>query len=768
MTRSRSTFAFCVHSLILLLCLTETTNAQEINLKRQINIYELPHLEVEIDIDADLTEDVWKQALKIDLNYETDPGENTTPLARTEAYLFENGDAIHIGFIAYDNDPESIRDYLTDRDKIWESDFVGIKFDTFGEKRKAFQFFVNALGIQADATQEDFRGDDSNWDALWDSAGKITDFGYVVEMAIPFKSLRFPQSSEPQEWGFEILRFYPRAFRHRFANTPVDRNISCRVCQFDRLRGFANAKPSESLQFTPTLVIGQTESREDAFSPWEDSGIDNEVGLDFRWGITQDIILNATLNPDFSQVEADAAQLDVNNTDSLFLEEKRPFFLDGRDYFNTLRNLVYTRNIAAPDYGVKVTGQSNGHSFGAFVVNDETTQMIIPGRLGSSSYSFDEALGDTSSENQVLRYSYDFGNKNTAGLMYTHRSADNYDNRTFSFDGNYWLDEFNSVSLQYIATDTESPAQMVDAFADETDLIVDPTMSGDLLVAEYKYRSRNWWADFSYLDIDEGFRADLGFIRRSDFNKWVIGGGHRWFPDNGNNGWTRIALSGDYDRTEDQSGELLEEELEMRFAVNGAYQSEFRAGAGIRDRLWYALDNGDLNPELYRENFHYMRGQFRPIGELELELFTEWGDKVDVDNYRIGEQFRLRPEIEWQINTHWLTRLEYNFVDFDAAGASLFRAKIINYRLTYQFDVRSFLRFTLQRTDVSQNQANYIDDVDAEYKSQSMQLLYSYKVNPQTLFFAGYSDGGFQDDTVSSIEKTDRAVFMKFSYAWQL
>jgi len=587
-------------------------------------------------------------------------------------------------------------------------------------------------------------------------------------MAIPFKSLRFSQSDKPQEWGLEILRFYPRDFRHRFANTPVDRNISCRVCQFDKIRGFANAKPSESLQFTPTLVVGQTESREDALTPWQDSGVENEVGLDFRWGVTQDIILNATINPDFSQVEADAAQLDVNNTDSLFLEEKRPFFLDGRDYFNTLRNLVYTRNIAAPDYGVKVTGQSNGHSFGAFVVNDETTQMIIPGRLGSSSYVFDDDLGDTSSENQVLRYAYDFGNKNTAGLMYTHRAADDYDNRTFSFDANYWLDEFNSFSIQYISTDTESPDQLVNEFVDELDINVDPEMQGDALIAEYRYQSRNWWANFDYLDIDKGFRADLGFIRRSDFNKWVVGGGHRWFPESEDSWWTRISLSGDYDQTEDQSGELLEEEVELKFNVNGAYQSELRTGIGARDRLWYTSDNGNLTPELFRENFQFIRGQFRPIGDLELELFTEWGDKVDFDNYRIGKQFRVRPELEWQINTHWLTRLEYNYVDFDAAGDDLFEANIINYRLTYQFDVRSFLRFTLQRTDISQNQSNYIDDVDAVYKAQSVQLLYSYKISPQTLFFAGYSDGGFQDDTISTIEKTDRAIFMKFSYAWQL
>ena len=764
MTKRRPPQLRTIICCIFLLLFAQLATSEEVNLKRQLKVHQLPHLDSTIAVDASLDEPIWQQALKVDLNYETDPGENIAPPVKTQVYLFENGDTLYIGFNALDDNPQAIRDFLTDRDNVWDSDFVGIKFDTFGESRKAFQFFVNALGVQADATQEDFRGDDSSWDAIWQSAGKVTDTGYIVEMAIPFKTLRFPGSDQAQQWGVEILRFYPRDFRHRIANTPVDRNIACRVCQFDKIEGFANIKPSENLLLTPTLVVGSSESREDVFDPWDKSGVDNEVGLDFRWGITQDIYLNATLNPDFSQVEADAPQLDINNPFSIFLQEKRPFFLDGQDYFNTLRRLVHTRNIVAPDYGVKVTGQSNGHSFGVIAVNDEHTNILIPSSQGSSVYE----AQNVNSENQVLRYSYDMGNKNNLGFIHTERSGNGYSNKVTSFDGKYWFDQHHSIGVQYMYSDTRNPQDLIDEFADDDDFLVAPKMSGDAVIFEFNHNSRNWWGYADYIEYDKEFRADLGFIGRVDYDKKVLGLGHRWYPDSQDSWWTRMTFGGDWDITHDSTGLELEEETEINFHIVGKLQSNMRVGIGTRERYW--------NGESFDESIRLLRAEFQPASGLKMGARFDWGDKVDFDNTRLGEEIRFRPFVDWQINRHWFTSLDYNHVDFDIPDGDLFTARLTNFRLTYQLDIRSFLRFTMQRTDISRVVGNYIDDdndpttpvVDATYKSVSSQLLYSYKINPQTLFFAGYSDSGYQDDEIFQIEETSRSIFMKFSYAWQL
>ena len=734
--------------------------AEQIKDRRKID-HQLPYLEAQIELDGNLSEQVWNQALKIALDYETSPAENQPAHVKTEVFLFENGETLFVGFNALDPNPEKIRDYLTDRDNLWNSDFVGIKFDTFGESRKAFQFFVNALGVQADATQEDFRGDDSSWDAIWESNGRLTESGYIVEMAIPFKALRFPDTGHQQSWGVEILRFVPRDVRHRIANAPVNRDISCRICQFDQLTGFSRIRPSKSLQLVPTLVVGRTESREDPINdPWQSGGIDKQAGIDFRWGITQDIVLNATINPDFSQVEADAAQLDVNRTFSIFVQEKRPFFLDGADYFTTFNRLVHTRDIIEPDYGLKVTGQTNSHSFGIFAVNDKHTSFLIPGNQSSELVQLENA----ESQNQVLRYSLDTGNKNNIGILATNRTGDDYSNRVIALDGKYWFDQNHSLSVQYMTSDSKYSDDIVNDYS----LVNTKNLSDNAYTINLNHNSRNWWGYINHQEFGKDFRADLGFLTKVDFNKSVVGLGHRWFPQQQNSWWTEIAIGGDWDITHDISGLELEEETELKLELQGAYQSFYKLGMGKRNRYFDDNLEDSLQGEYFDEKFIFVRASLTPIEALNLRTLFEWSDAIDFSNSRLGKSFRASPGITWQHGQHLNTKLEYTHVDFDVDDGDLFDAAIVNIRVNYQLDTRSSIRFTLQELAVDRYPELYTDDVDKQFKSRSSQLLYSYKVNPQTLFFAGYSDRGFQDDQLSTIEKTGKSLFMKYSYAWQI
>ncbi len=748
-------YIFLINSIF---SIAPTLAADNILVNKNHREYSLPYHPSAILVDAKLDEAVWQSALKISLNYETNPGENTLPPVTTEALLYENGKSIFVAFIAHDPNPELIKDYLTDRDNIWDSDMVGIKFDTFGESRIAYQFFVNALGVQADATQEDFKGDNSNWDAIWDSAGRVTKTGYIVEMEIPFNAIRFPESKQPQKWAFELLRFYPRDFRHRIANTPVDRNIACRICQFDKLTGLNNAKPSNNVRLIPTLVMGRTDSKENATSDWSKGDFNQELGLDLRWGITQDIYLNATINPDFSQVEADAAQLDVNNPFTIFVNEKRPFFLDGASYFETYNQTVHTRNIIAPDYGLKTTGQINGHSFGLFTVNDEHTSILLPSRLAS----LVDTQYDKKSENVVARYSYDLGNRNKIGLMHTDRSGDDYHNAMSSIDGKYWFDEYHYVDYQYMYSETRNPQYLIDNYANDSDyqdFSLSPNISGDAYTIDMGHESRNWWGYVRYVEFDKNFRADLGFISQVDYDKTTVGVGRRIHPTKPNSWWSLISFGTDWDHTFDSTGIKLEEEVEANLWVEGKLQSYLELGIGKRSRYW--------NARHYDETYQFMHAEFYPFAGLKLALGGDFGEKVDIANDGMGEETAFNPEVSWQINQNWLTSIDYYHYKFDRPEGNLFVARLNNFRVTYQFSIRSFLRFSLQKTDISANPELYIDNVDNTYKELSSQLLYSYKINPQTLFFAGYTDNGYQDDTIEQIKKTGRSVFMKFSYAWQ-
>jgi hypothetical protein len=181
----------------------------------------------DITVDARLDEPAWQNALAIPLEFETRPGENTKPPVETHCLVTYDPSRVYVAFRAYDPDPGSIRAHLSDRDTAFDDDFVGIVFDTFNDERRAFEFFVNPLGVQMDLFNDDVGGNEtSSWDAIWESAGRITDHGYVVEVAIPFHQLRFPSVDGVQTWGFDALRFYPRSDRHRISSHPLDRDCT--------------------------------------------------------------------------------------------------------------------------------------------------------------------------------------------------------------------------------------------------------------------------------------------------------------------------------------------------------------------------------------------------------------------------------------------------------------------------------------------------------------------------------------------------------------
>ncbi|TFG39015.1 MAG: hydrolase, partial [Candidatus Aminicenantes bacterium] len=317
----------------------------------------VPRVDSPVGVDAVLDEDVWDQALRLELPYEQRPGDSTPAEVETEVLLAYGESHVYAAFIAHDPDPSQICAHLSDRDKIWSDDWVLLVLDTFNSERQAYNFACNPLGVQGD-TYESPHGEDESWDATWDSAGRLTGDGYIVEMAIPFSSLRFQRTEGEQVWGFDVARSYPRSVSYRFGIFEVDRDSNCYACQYPKLIGFAGASPGRNLEFDPTVSAVTTQERKDwpegDFSELDSS---QDFGLTARWGVTPNLTLSGTANPDFSQVEADAWQLDVNKQFALFYDEKRPFFTEGAEIFRDRLSGVYTRTLADPSWGLKLTGK---------------------------------------------------------------------------------------------------------------------------------------------------------------------------------------------------------------------------------------------------------------------------------------------------------------------------------------------------------------------------------------------------------------------------
>jgi hypothetical protein len=717
----------------------------------------LPRTSGEVTVDGILDEVVWQAAAQIELKYETNPGDSIPARVKTIAYLMEDGANLYVGFAATDPDPSAVRAYLRDRDSAYNDDFVGIYIDTYSDGRRAYAFLANALGVQTDLIYNEAGGrgfgqqESDAWDVIWDSAGKINASGYAVEIKIPLTQLRFPAAEGLKTWGIELTRTYPRGKRYRFSNNPNDRNVNCFVCQFGDMHGLADAEPGRDLEIVPTVTALQSSTTDDpGIDPLDSQNTSVEAGLNVRWGVSPDLTVNLAINPDFSQIEADAAQLDVNNRFALFFPEKRPFFLEGADYFHTPLQAVFTRTIASPEVGLKLTGKRGNHTFGLITAQDEITNLVLPEHFSSGSTTLEQS-------NTVLigRYSRGFENTSSVGALATIRDGDGYRNIVAGLDARWWINDQHKIIAQHLESETEYPL--------ETALEFDQPLgafSGSASSVGYEFDSRNWFARFRYLRLGEGYRNDLGFQRRSGVYRQSVNLAHIWHGED-ESWWTRVRLRGQYDILHKDDGEFAARYLMVRLGVGGPMQSwvnlSVREGAEQDDGFVFNKQGIGLYTE------------FRPRSGLALTFFIEDGEQIDFANNRLADQLFFKSTIDWNVGRNLLLGIDTLLVDLDTKdGETIFEASVLDTRVTWQFNVRSFLRFTWQRAETMRNPAVYMEEVDANSRNDGRQLLYSYKMNPQTVFFLGYSDQFLDDDDLDGLTVSDRNIFLKVGYAWNL
>jgi hypothetical protein len=280
------------------------------------SIFTIPSLENPVHLDGIMDDSEWGFGPKIRLPFEVDPGNNSSAPVDTFCRIAFDDAYLYFGCVASDPNPELIRVFITDRDGLDGHDKIVLFLDPFDDSRRAMTFGVNPLGVQQDGTIDEQRSDyfDSSWDGIWDSFGRITERGFVIEAAVPFKTLRFPNTSDPQSWRFFIERTWPRSAEVTTRTGPIVRSNPCVLCQASHVNGVIATNAGINLELRPTLTSGRTDERDDNLSSGLTAGdLRREFGLDLRWNPTSDITLSGTLNPDFSQVEADAAQLDINN-----------------------------------------------------------------------------------------------------------------------------------------------------------------------------------------------------------------------------------------------------------------------------------------------------------------------------------------------------------------------------------------------------------------------------------------------------------------------
>jgi len=713
------------------------------------SVYMVPRIASGIRVDGVLDDEVWESALLLELNYEFEPGENVPPPVRTEVMLAYDDNNFYAAFRCYDPDTSAIRSRYWDHDNCFRDDTVAVILDTFDDERRSYILISNPVGSQYDAIKTQ-QGEDSSWDAIWESAGRIYDWGYSVEMVIPFSSLRFQRSDGNQVWGFDAWRAYPRSFRHLIGLVPFDRSNNCLLCQMVKIEGFEGADPGRNTEINPTITAVRTDERADLpGGDFERANQEAEVGITVRWGITPNMTLSATANPDFSQVEADALQLDINEPFALYYQERRPFFTEGADFFShPMLDVVYTRTMRDPLWGFKLTGKEGANTLGAYIVRDDLTNLIFPGSQGSSSTSI-----RSESTAAVFRYKRDIGSRYTLGVFLTDREGENYFNRVFEFDGHFRLTDTDEIKLQVFGTSTRYPDEVAAQFGQPQG-----GFSDRAITFEYDHETRNvgWWFDFE--QVGAGFRADLGFVPRVDYRNYEGGLWYDWIAQPGS-WWSGFGVHGYFSFYDDLRGNLLSRNGYLSFTYRGLMQSYAQVNYRFTQEAYGGLE--------FDQNLLQINTNFRPTADLYAGFYGVIGDRIDYANTRPGRRIRLNPYAEYRLGIHLRLILDHTFERMNVDGGRLYTANITQAMAVYQFSRRALLRSILQYVDYRYNSAIYNFEINPVYRRFFTQLLFSYKINPRTVLFLGYTDNYYGSHEFG-LTQADRTFFVKLGYAWVL
>ena len=502
----------------------------------------------------------------------------------------------------------------------------------------------------------------------------------------------------------------------------------------------------------PTFTGSQTDRRTEGLSsPKERGAFSSDPGLDVRWSITPNLSLNGTLNPDFSQIEADVAQLDVNNRFALFFPEKRPFFLEGADFFDTSIPAVFSRTISDPTYGAKVTGKMGSTAIGAIIARDAVTNLLIPGREGSSS-----TFIETTNTTHISRLRQDIGSASTLGLLYTGREGAAYHNRVGGIDLQFRPRGPFQLNAQWLRSSTRYPLEIAESHGQNPEAFL-----GDAMRLRLQYSTRTWFANSNLWSNAPAFRADAGFVPQVDFRGiFAEAGRHIW----GDGSWfTRIVAWVGGETSESFDNLLVKKEIWYWLSYEGPLQSFVW--------IWPRYSKERFAGKEYAINYSEMYIGIRPTGKLNMSVLTKVGDEIDFSNAREASTFRVTSSAEARLNRRVTFTLDHTYQRLHSRQSTIFKVNLIEFRTAYFFSPRMFVRLILQYQQTIRRPEQYNAPVDPTSKGLFSQFLFSYKLNPQSVLFLGFSDtrAGLTDPSLQRfpLKQTDRTVFLKAGYAWR-
>ena len=744
-----------------------------------------PRIDAAIQLDGQLSEAVWQQAACLTGFSEYAPDDGHLADEQTEVLIWYSPSAIYFGIRAQAR-PGSVRATLANRDRIDNDDSVQIYLATFNDGRQASVFGVNPLGVQMDGAviesgkQEGhgFSGlsggrtpPDLSPDFVFDSKGHLTDFGYEVEVRIPFKSLRY-QAAPTQNWGIHVVRLI-QSTGHEDSWVPARRSAASFLDQAGTLVGLTDLHRGLVMDLNP-IVTGRVDGR-GTQSGWTYDGRRPEVGGNVRWGLTPNLTLNATVNPDFSQVESDATQFQIDPRQALFFAEKRPFFLDGIEFFSTPDNLIYSRRIVEPVAATKLTGKIAGTTVAALSAVDDLSESAD----GASHPVFN-----------VVRVQRDIGGTSRAALVYTSRLDGLSSNHVAGADAHLVWRKLYAVDLQAAVSRT----------ARGRDILTAPLWQAAIARSGRRFSFR-----YSLNANDPDFRADTGFISRSgvvdgSFTNQIAGFGRpgalleKWTGD------VQVQGTWKYDAFVTGQG-ALERRLHMNsnFFLHGGWHTGFsvlveRYGY---DPVLYAnyglLIDGAPRPFTgvrQLPNLDYVVSlDTPPVRGLSANVFVIWGKDENFFEWASANIVYSTLSLQWRPTARLRVDFDHNLQSFARRtdGSYVGIRRVPRLKLEYQANRAIFFRYVGEyatnyqdalRDDSRTNAPLVVMSPDGSFlraaglrqRSFRSDWLFSYQPRPGTVLFAGYGNTLATADATAQpgIRRTQDGLFLKLSYLFRM
>lgn len=702
-----------------------------------------------VELSGRLDDELWKRATPVELPYEINPGENTAATQKTYAMVLYDAEHVYIGFRCLDTNPTEIRANLSDRDRIFNDDYVVAIIDTYGDHQRGYEVVVNPYGIQGDLLMTS-NGEDESFDMVWQSAAEMNDQGWTAEMQIPFKSLQFPSQDE-HAWTLWLGRNFPRMTRTQFAWTPHDRNIANLLTQSGKVTGIRGIESGDTFELLPYAIseqAGQLSDPSDASSSFRNAAIKARVGGGFKYAPSRDLTLDAVINPDFSQVESDADQISVNSTFALYYQERRPFFLEGQELLQT--PMYYSRSINNPLGAARVIGKAEGLSYMYLGALDRNTPIVVPGEESSNTVTT-----TLQSFANVGRARYDLGDEAYVGVMLFTRNFSGGHNYLAGFDWNYkfwenwyfsgegFLSKTKELNDQTLFSSTRQfgATGYTAGFDGES-------YGGEGIHVVLNRSGRDYRFTFVYNDFSPTYQTYNGLFSSVDYRQAYMNHSYTLYPEE--SFFTRIQF--------------------YTVSIIQFNHRNIRKDMGFQPGI-FVMMKGQVNVDVsyFLVNNELFRGvRFNDVQRAQININARPADAFNMSMYANVGKFIYRSAVPAVGNghdfgvsvtirptSHLKIDLSYDRAELSdlATDALFYDGYVARGVLGYQFTREMFLRSIVQYNSFG--------------KSFSIYPLFSYKLNPLTTFYAGLTNDLQDYGPGPGFTTTARQYFVKMQYLFR-